>query len=446
MLTGESIPKSKNEGDEVFGATINKEGFFKFKATKIGEETVLSQIINLVKEAQSKKAPIQRLADKVVVWFVPIVLIIAVISFVIWHFIENKSVAFSLTSAVAVLIIACPCALGIATPTAIMAGTAIGAEHGILFKGASFLEKTKELTTICFDKTGTLTKGKPEVTDIVNDVLQLAASLANNSTHPLDTAIINEAKKRNIDFLKVENFESIPGMGIKGKINNKEFLLGNRKLIKTDLYQNLEEEGKTIIILSENNSPIGAIAIKDIPKEHSKEAIEELKKMGLEIYLITGDNKKTAQAVAKNLNIDNVIAEVLPQNKEQEIEKLQSHHKIVGAVGDGINDAPMLAKADVGIAMGAGSDIAKETGNIVLVKDDIKDVVKAIKLSKQTLRKIKQNIFFAFIYNIIAIPIAAGILYPFLGFLLKPEIAAIAMILSDITVVSNSLILRKSKL
>jgi Cu+-exporting ATPase len=446
MLTGESIPVDKKIGDKVFGGTVNKEGVFKFRAEKIGKETVLAQIIKLVEEAQTQKAPIQRVADRVVNFFVPIVVIIALISFIVWYFVLGKPFLFALTALVSVLVIACPCALGIATPTAIMVGTSKGAENGILIKGGEYLEKARQLNAIVFDKTGTLTKGQPEVTDIIGDVLQIAGSLAKNTTHPLDIAIVKEAEKRKINLLEVQDFEAIPGKGIRGKIEGKEVLLGNRRLIKSDLGMELEAQGKTVMLISIDGEVKGAIAVADTLKEGAKEAIEELKKMGLEIWMITGDNKKTAEAIGKELGIENILAEVLPQDKEKEIRKLQKEGKVVGAVGDGINDAPMLAVADISIAMGAGTDVAKETGGIILIKDDIRDVVKAIKLSRKTFSKIKQNLFLAFIYNILAIPIAAGLFYHWLGFLLRPEIAALAMILSDISVVGNSLLLRKYQL
>jgi Cu+-exporting ATPase len=446
MLTGESIPVEKKIGDKVFGGTINKEGIFKFRAEKIGKETVLAQIIKLVEETQTQKAPIQRVADRVTNFFVPIVVIIALSAFLVWYFVLGKPFLFALTVLVSVLVIACPCALGIATPTAIMVGTSKGAENGILIKGGEYLEKARQLNAIVFDKTGTLTKGQPEVTDIIGDVLQIAGSLAKNTTYPLDIAIVKEAEKRKINLLDVQDFEAIPGKGIRGKIEGKEVLLGNCRLIKSDLGVELEEQGKTVMLISVDGEVKGAIAVADTLKEGAKEAIEELKKMGLEIWMITGDNRKTAQAIGKQLGIEKILAEVLPQDKEKEIRKLQKEGKVVGAVGDGINDAPMLAVADIGIAMGAGTDVAKETGGIILVKDEIGDVVKAIKFSRKTFSKIKQNLFLAFIYNVLAIPIAAGLFYHWLGFLLRPEIAALAMILSDISVVGNSLLLRKYKL
>jgi len=445
MITGESLPIDKKVGDEVFGATINKEGVFKFKATKVGEETTLAQIIKLVEEAQASKAPIQRIADKVVAWFVPIVMVTALVTFLVWYFWQGSAFLFALTAFIAVLVIACPCALGIATPTAIMVGTSKGAENGILIKGGQYLEKVRELDTLVFDKTGTLTKGMAEVTNVIGDILQLAASLAKNTTHPLDIAIVKEAEKRKINLLSIQDFEAIPGKGIRGKIEDKEVLLGNRRLIENGLGKGWEEEGKTVMLVSVDGEVKGAIAVADTLKEYSKEAIESLKKIGLEIWMITGDNKKTAEAIGKELGIENILAEVLPQDKEKEIRKLRKEGKVVGAVGDGINDAPMLAASDIGIAMGAGTDVAKETGGIILVRDDIKDVVKAIELSRATFSKIRQNLFLAFIYNILAIPIAAGLFYHLFGFLLRPEIAALTMILSDISVVGNSLLLRRWK-
>ena len=446
MITGESMPVDKKVGDQVIGATINKTGFFKFKATKVGSETTLAQIIKLVEEAQTQKAPIQRIADKIVALFVPVVIGIALLSFFVWYFVQGAAFLFALTALVAVLVISCPCALGIATPTAIMAGTSKGAENGILIKGGEHLEKVEQLTTLVFDKTGTLTKGQPEVTDVIGEVLALAASLAVHSNHPLDEAINQEAVEKKIKLLPLTDFQSLPGQGIKGKIKNKEVCLGNRRWLKSDLGLELEAEGKTVMIVAVNNQVKGAIAVADTLKEDSKEAIASLQKMGLEIWLMSGDNKKTAKAVAKTLGIKKVLAEVLPQDKEKEIRKLQKQGEIVGAVGDGINDAPMLAQADVGIAMGAGTDIAKETGGIVLVKDDIRDVAKAINLSRKTMQKIKQNMFLAFIYNILAIPIAAGVFYHWLGFMLRPEIGAMAMIFSDISVIGNAWLLTRYKL
>jgi len=376
---------------------------------------------------------------------VPIVMVTALVTFLVWYFWQGSAFLFALTAFIAVLVIACPCALGIATPTAIMVGTSKGAENGILIKGGQYLEKVRELDTLVFDKTGTLTKGMAEVTNVIGDILQLAASLAKNTTHPLDIAIVKEAEKRKINLLSIQDFEAIPGKGIRGKIEDKEVLLGNRRLIENGLGKGWEEEGKTVMLVSVDGEVKGAIAVADTLKEYSKEAIESLKKIGLEIWMITGDNKKTAEAIGKELGIENILAEVLPQDKEKEIRKLRKEGKVVGAVGDGINDAPMLAASDIGIAMGAGTDVAKETGGIILVRDDIKDVVKAIELSRATFSKIRQNLFLAFIYNILAIPIAAGLFYHLFGFLLRPEIAALTMILSDISVVGNSLLLRRWK-
>ena len=454
MITGESIPQSKNPGDEVFGATINKEGVLRIKATKVGEETTLSQIIKLVSQAQASKAPIQRIADKVMAWFVPAVIAVALSSFLVWYFFKGADFLFGLTAFVAVLVIACPCALGITTPTAIMVGTSKAAEKGILIKSGGYLEKAHRLDILVFDKTGTLTKGEPSVTDILpavkieneeNKILQIAASLEKNSEHPLSRAIVEKAKKENLELISAQNFQAIPGKGIKGIINGQEALVGSRQWIKSDLGAELEKQGKTVMIVSINQKPVGAIAVADTLKKDSKEAIKALKKIGLEIWMITGDNQRTAQAIGKELEIENILAEILPQDKEKEIKKLQEQGKVVGAVGDGINDAPMLAQADIGIAMGSGTDVARETGNIILVKDDIRDVIRAIKLSQATFSKIKQNLSLAFIYNVLAIPIVAGVFYYWLGFLIRPEIAAGAMILSDVSVIGNSLLLKTKR-
>ena len=467
MLTGESIPVSKKEKEIVIGATINKNGLLKVNATKVGSDTMLAQIIKLVEEAQGSKAPIQRLADKVSSIFVPAVILIAIASFLFWFFLAPKFLTiaapfiFSFTVFVAVLIIACPCALGLATPTAIMVGTGKGAENGILIKNAEALETAHKLTTIVFDKTGTLTKGKPEVTDVVildskyveNDVLKFAAVSEKGSEHPLAEAIINYAKSKKIAVSEASHFEAISGKGVVAKHKSYNILVGNDKLmeqykikINDEINQKinqLEEQGKTTVIVSVNNSVIGLIAIADTLKENSKEAIDELKKMNIETIMITGDNERTAKAIASQVGIDKVLAEVLPQDKESEIKKLQSQNKVVAMVGDGINDAPALAAADVGIAIGAGTDIAIETGSIVLIKNDLRDVVKAIRLSSYTIKKIRQNLFWAFFYNAAGIPIAAGILYPFFGFLLNPIIAGAAMAFSSVSVVGNSLLMRR---
>jgi Cu+-exporting ATPase len=452
MVTGESMPADKKVGDEVIGATINKTGVFKFRASRVGKDTVLNQIVKIVKDAQASKAPIQLLADKVSLYFVPAVIFIALFAFLVWLLL-GQSFVFSLTILITVLIIACPCALGLATPTAIMVGTGLGAQNGILFKGADALERAKKITAVVFDKTGTLTKGTPSVTDIIpapefsnkSQILQLAASLAANSTHPLDVAILKKAKEEKIALLAVQNFEEISGKGVKGAIKGKEVLLGNRRWIESDLAGDLEKEGKTVMILAVDKKPIGAIAVADTLKEHSKEAVALLRKMGKKIIMITGDNQRTAKAIAAQLGIDQVLAEVLPQNKAGEIKDLQKKGEIVAMVGDGINDAPALAQSDLGIAMGAGADIAMETGDIILIKNDLKDVLTALDLSGYTIRKIKQNLFWAFFYNLAGIPIAAGALYPFFGFLLNPMIAAAAMAFSSVSVVLNSLLMRNYK-
>ncbi len=466
MISGESIPVEKKKGDNVIGATINKQGLLKFKATKIGKDTVLSSIIKLVEDAQGSKAPIQRLADKVSSIFVPIVIIIAVLAFLFWYFIGSSLFGlptaltpfiFSLTIFVAVLIIACPCALGLATPTAIMVGTGKGAENGILIKEAAALETAHKLTTIVFDKTGTLTKGKPEVTDIIpvsgnkNDVLKYAAIVEKGSEHPLGESIINKAKQNKIKIPDAKSFKAISGKGVQATYNKKKILLGNRILMKDNKInikhlekkiEELEDQGKTTVVIAVNKKIIGILAIADTLKEYSKKAVEQLHKMNKEVVMITGDNERTGKAIAQQVGIDKVLAEVLPHEKEKEIKKLQKQNKVVAMVGDGINDAPALAQADIGIALGAGTDVAIETGNIVLIKDDLRDVVTAIDLSAYTIKKIKQNLFWAFFYNSAGIPIAAGILYPFTGFLLNPIIAAIAMAFSSVSVVTNSLTMK----
>ncbi|MCX6818453.1 MAG: heavy metal translocating P-type ATPase [Candidatus Aenigmarchaeota archaeon] len=458
MITGESIPVEKKKGDNVIGATINKHGSFRFKATKIGRDTVLSQIIKLVEEAQGSKAPVQRLADKVSGYFVPAIIIIAVVSFSLWYLVLGQGFIFALSVFIAVLIIACPCALGLATPTAIMVGTGKAAENGILIKSAEALENTHRLTTIVFDKTGTLTEGKPSVTDILpiassdrKEILRYAAIAEKGSEHPLAEAIINEARKEGIKIPDADLFEALPGFGILTKYNKKTILFGNRNLMKKYKIVNrleerickLENEGKTVMILALNRKIIGLIAVADTLKEFSKAAVHKLHEMGKDIIMITGDNRRTADAIAKQLGIDTVFAEVLPKDKEKEIKKLQKNGRVVAMVGDGINDAPALAKADVGIAIGAGTDVALEAGQIVLIKNDLRDVVTAIDLSNYTFKKIKLNLFWAFFYNSIGIPIAAGVLYPFTGFLLNPMVAAAAMAFSSVSVVTNSLLMKR---
>ncbi|MDI6820989.1 MAG: heavy metal translocating P-type ATPase [Patescibacteria group bacterium] len=460
-ITGESMPVEKKKDDEVIGATINKTGVLKFRATRVGKDTMLAQIVKIVEEAMGSKAPIQLLVDKVSFYFVPSVICIAVFAFVIWLLL-GQPLAFALTVFVAVLIIACPCALGLATPTAVMMGTGLAAKNGILIKSGKALEIARDLNIVIFDKTGTLTKGEPSVTDVIkikneineNLILQIAASVEKNSEHPLAQAIVNKAKEGKINLPEVKNFQAIPGHGVLAEFENKKILFGTRKLmtdnqINPNLVESkmiaLEDQGKTAMILAVEKDIIGIIAVADTLKDYSKEAVEMLHKMGKKVAIITGDNKRVGQAIAKLVSIDRVLAEVLPQEKSAEIKKLQSEGNVVAMVGDGINDAPALAQADLGIALGSGTDVAMETGEIVLIKDDLRDVVAAIDLSKYTLNKIKQNLFWAFFYNIIGIPVAAGVLYPFTGWLLNPAIAAAAMAFSSVSVVLNSLLMKRYK-
>ncbi len=454
MITGESMPASKKVEDIVIGATINKYGTFKFEATKIGKDTMLSQIIRLVEQAQGSKAPIQQIADKVSGVFVPIVLLIAVITFIVWAIAMNDfTMAF--TAAISVLVIACPCALGLATPTAIMVGTGKGAQNGILIKGGEYLEMAYKLNAVIFDKTGTITKGTPEVTDIIklsnideDEILKISAKLEKKSEHPLGVAIYNSGVQKFGDIQDPEEFVSIPGKGVSGLIDSRKIYIGTRKLIKEnninieEIENNLSElesKGKTAMIISSDNELLGIIAVSDTVKETSKAAIEELNKMGIETYMITGDNKRTAEYIANQVGIKNVLAEVLPQDKASNVEKLKAEGKKVGMVGDGINDAPALATADVGMAIGTGTDIAIESADITLMNGDLNSIVTAIKLSKKTMEKIKQNLFWAFIYNIIGIPFA------FLG-MLNPIIAGGAMAFSSVSVVTNSLSLNRFKI
>jgi Cu+-exporting ATPase len=460
MITGESMPVEKKKGDEVIGATMNKNGMLKIKAIKIGAETALAQIIKLVKEAQQSKAPIQKIADVVVSYFVPVVMIIAVSLFLTWYFLIHQPFFFALTIMVSILVVACPCAMGIATPTAVMVGLGKGAENGILIRNGEYLEKVHKLDTIVFDKTGTLTKGEPEVTDIIpfaNDkkkLLMLAATAEKSSEHSLGEAIVKKALEEKIKIPETKHFQTIPGKGVVTNYLRRTLLIGNRKLMKDygiemefaeEKMKALEDDGKTVVIVAFNNKIVGIIGIADTLKEHSVEAVEELKEMGLEVMMITGDNERTANAIARELRIDKALAEVLPQEKAEKVKELQEAGKFVGMVGDGINDAPALAQANIGIAIGSGTDVAIETGDIVLIKEDLRDVVTAIKLSKKTLSKIKQNLFWAFFYNTAMIPIAAGILYPFFNILLPPIVAGIAMVFSDISVVGNSLLLKRFK-
>lgn len=459
MISGESLPVEKQIGDTVVGGTINKTGSFEFETTKIGSETVLAQIIRVVEEAQGSKAPIQNFADRISAWFVPAVIGIAILTFIIWYFILSASLTFALMAFTAVIVIACPCALGLATPTSLMVGTGKGAEYGILVKGGEPLEAACNIDAVIFDKTGTLTHGKPVVTDIVkfsetkeDDILSVSASLEKLSEHSLAEAIYSHAQEKNISFSEAHNFQAVPGHGVQGAIADAEYFFGNRKMIsevaKINISKSVEKEisklegeGKTAMLLSSKEKIIGAVAVADTVKETSKVAIEKLKKLGIAVYMITGDNKRTAEAIAKQVGIENILAEVLPEDKANEVKKLQDAGKKVAMVGDGINDAPALAQSNLGIAMGSGTDVAIEAGDVVIMKSDLRDVVTAFELSKETMGKIKQNMFFALFYNVMGIPIAARIFVGF-GLVLKPELAGLAMALSSVSVVSNSLLLR----
>lgn len=462
MLTGESIPVEKNVGDEVIGATINKTGSFTFEATKVGRETALAQIIKLVEEAQGSKAPIQRLADKVASIFVPVVMGVALSTFFIWYFWgPQPSLTFALLNFVAVLIIACPCALGLATPTAIMVGTGKGAENGVLIKGGETLETAHRIKAIVFDKTGTLTKGEPEVTDLLaangfeeEEILKLAASVEKGSEHPLGDAIVKRAEELDLKLEGYHDFNAIAGQGVEASINGRKVLLGNLRLMtdrKIEIgnlrihAERFADEGKTAMYVTIDGKVAGVVAVADTLKEHSREAVAKIKDMGLEVIMLTGDNRATGEAIARQVGVDRVLAEVLPEDKARHIKVLQDEGRIVAMVGDGINDAPALAQADVGIAIGTGTDIAMEASDITLIKDDLRAVITAIQLSKSTMRTIKQNLFWAFLYNTLGIPLAAGILYPFFGILLRPVVAAAAMAMSSVSVVSNSLRLRRFK-
>ena len=451
MITGESIPVEKNIGDKIIGGTINKHGSFEIKVTSVGSDTVLFRIIKLIEDAQSSKAPIQSFADKISSIFVPIVILIAIITFIVWYFIIGAGLSFALMAFTSVLVIACPCALGLATPTAIMVGTGIAAQNGILIKGGEPLEIAGKINTIVFDKTGTLTNGKPKVTDIVsfselnkNEIVSIAASIEKMSEHSLAEAIYSFANESNIQLKEVSNFKSITGVGVSGEIDSMDYLFGKPGKFYNNQVRDLEEQGKTVMILSSGEYILGAIAVADTIKASSKEAVCKLAKMNIEVYMITGDNERTANAIARELGIVNVLAGVLPEDKSNKIKEIQSKGKIVAMVGDGVNDAPALAQADLGIVMGSGTDVAIETGSVVIMKNNLNDVISAIEISKETMFKIKQNMFFALFYNVIGIPIAARVFAGY-GFVLAPELAGLAMALSSVSVVISSLLLKGYK-
>jgi Cu+-exporting ATPase len=474
MITGESIPVEKKAGDEVIGGTMNKTGAFRFRATKVGKETALAQIVKLVEDAQTTKAPIQRLADSVAGHFILGVHLLALGVFLFWffggfnwwfdpnsHFILSPAelsglevFGFSLLLSVTVLVISCPCAVGLATPSAIMAGSGLGAQNGILFKGADAMETTAKLQAIIFDKTGTLTQGEPSVTDVIalngsgDEVLRLAAIAERNSEHPLGEAIVRGAQERGLDVPAAEEFAAIPGQGVEARQDGVTVLLGNRKLMAQKGVgldgllpeaERLESDGKTAMFVASGGRALGIIAVADTLKPTSARAVHELHGLGLEVAMITGDNRRTAEAIARQVGIDRVLAEVLPQDKAAEVRKLQSQGQRVAMVGDGINDAPALAQADVGIAIGSGADVAKETGHVILVKDDLLDVVAAIQVARFTMRKVKQNLGWAFGYNTLAIPLGAGVLYPFFARIVSPELAAFLMAISSLSVTLNAM-------
>lgn len=483
MLTGESLPVEKRAGDQVIGGTINKTGAFKFTATRVGKDTALAQIIKLVEDAQASKAPIQKLADWVAGHFILGVHMLALLVFVFWFFFGYQTFfnpdssfilspyklgeigvfGFSLLLSVTVLVISCPCAVGLATPSAMMAGTGKGAEYGVLFKGAEAIENTSKLATIIFDKTGTLTRGEPSVTDVVSSdhpslstdhLLRYAAIAEKNSEHPLGEAIVKGAQSRGLELGEPESFNAIPGHGVEASVDGYDVLLGNRKLMGergvdiaslSPQAEALEQDGKTVMFIALDRQPAGLVAVADTLKENSVEAIKHLHSLGLEVVMITGDNRRTAEAIARQVGIDRVLAEVLPQDKAEEVKKLQASGKKVAMVGDGINDAPALAQADVGIAIGSGTDVAKETGDVILIKDDIRDVVVALEVAKATMRKVKQNLFWAFIYNTLGIPLGAGLFYPFFALIISPELAGLLMAISSLTVTLNTLLLKGFK-
>ena len=471
MITGESIPVAKRKGDAVIGATMNRLGSFRMKAMKVGKDTALAQIIRLVEEAQGSKAPIQRLADVVASYFVPAVIVVALAAFGFWYFIAPgmtvlpvQPLVFALSILVSVLIIACPCALGLATPTAIMVGTGKGAENGVLIKGGEALEAAGKVTAVVLDKTGTLTKGKPELLDVVavgglkEDVLlSFAAAVENGSEHPLAEAILRGAGKRGARDWKAEKFKAVPGHGVVAEVGGKRVAVGNSRMMAKEKMEvgkaaerevaRIEAAGKTALLVAVGGKIEGVLGVADALKSDAREAVSALREMGLKVMMITGDNERTARAIARQAGIapEDVLANVLPEEKERNVKELQKKGEVVAMVGDGINDAPALAQADVGIAIGSGTDVALETGSIVLIKDDLRDVVTAIDLSRYTVRKVKQNLFWAFFYNVVMIPVAAGVLFPFSGFLLNPMVAGAAMAFSSVSVVGNSLLMRGYK-
>jgi Cu+-exporting ATPase len=456
MITGESVPVTKGVGDQVIGGTVNKEGFLKVEVTRIGMNTTLQQIVHMVEEAQLSRAPIQRLADTVAAYFVPIVIAVGLTSFAGWYYVAGSSFGFALTSFISVVIVACPCAMGIATPTAILVGAARGAENGILIKGGDYLEKTRELQAIAFDKTGTLTTGKLAVTDIYandpDELLRLVASLERRSEHPIGEAIVEEAERKGITLFEPKDFKALAGRGVKGTVDGRQMIVGTQRLMEeigVEMTEGIEEraselfnQGKTLIFVSVDGKVIGLLAVADELKENAVAVVTRLTQMGLQVMMITGDNRRTAEAIAKQVGIKRYLAEVLPQDKVEEVKNLQDGGLVVAMVGDGINDAPALAQADVGIALGSGTDVAVETGGIILIRNNLMDVVTAIQLSKRTYAKIKQNLFWAFGYNSALIPVAAGVFRSF-GLVMNPVFAAGAMAFSSISVVSNSLLLRR---
>jgi Cu+-exporting ATPase len=459
MITGEPIPPLKAKGSRVVGGTINTNSVLSVKATKVGRETVLAQIIQLVEDAQGSKPPVQRIADTAVTYFIPVVLAIAATAFIVWFFVLHSTLLFALTALISVLVVACPCALGLATPTAVTVGIGRGAELGILIKNGEALEVAEKITTVIFDKTGTLTKGKPEVTDILpvgvseQTLLGFAAGVEKNSQHPLAQAVVRKAKSTGVTIEEADHFDTFGGKGVIATVLGETVLVGNRLLMQEKgvvipeeteaRITSFEQDGKTVILIAAGNQMAGVIAIADTLKETSKDAVRQLKSMRIQVVMITGDNKRTADAIARQIGIERVVAQVLPQDKAAEVKALQEKGEIVAFVGDGINDAPALAQADVGIAIGSGTDVAIESGDVVLIKDDLLDSVAAIQLSKKVMGRIKGNIFWAFAYNTALIPVGAGVLYPFFGFVFKPELAALAMALSSVTVVSLSLLLKK---